>query len=102
MKSLKHGRLKIITLSFRPEGGFQGRPAREQFFVTKGGTVAHRQVWSQPSTRRTIRMIVASVVALALMAGVVIATMALSDRSPADVELANALESMLTQHQQQW
>ena len=32
----------IVTLSFRPEGDFNGTPGQEQFFMEKEGTVAHR------------------------------------------------------------
>ena len=34
----------VVTLSFRPEGDFSGTPGREQFYIEKEGTVAHRQV----------------------------------------------------------
>ena len=37
-----------ITLSFRPEGAFTGTSGREQFFITKEGAVAHRQVLDIP------------------------------------------------------
>ena len=33
-----------ITISFRPEGEFAGRPGREQFFIEKEGAIALRQV----------------------------------------------------------
>ena len=33
-----------ITLSFRLQRDFSGRPGQEQFFSEKEGTVAHRQV----------------------------------------------------------
>jgi hypothetical protein len=39
----------IVTLSFRPQGNFSGRPGQEQFFVEKEGTVAIRQVLSLPT-----------------------------------------------------
>ena len=38
-----------ITSSFRPEGRFSGQPGRKQFFIDKGGVVAHRQVLDIPS-----------------------------------------------------
>ena len=31
-----------ITISFRPEGEFAGRPGREQFFIEKEGAIALR------------------------------------------------------------
>jgi hypothetical protein len=37
-----------ITLSFRPEGDFDGTPGREEFFIEKEGPVAYRQVRSLP------------------------------------------------------
>jgi len=40
-----------ITLSFRPEGAFTGTPGQEQFFVTKEGGVALRQVLGPPNAR---------------------------------------------------
>ena len=42
----------VITLSFRPQGDFSGRPGQEQFFIEKDGTVAHRQVLALPRPRR--------------------------------------------------
>ena len=44
----------VITLSFRPQGEFVGRQGREQFFIEKEGTVAHRQVLALPRRRRTL------------------------------------------------
>ena len=40
-----------ITLSFRPQTAFSGRPGQEQFFIEKEGTVAHRQVLYEPRRR---------------------------------------------------
>jgi hypothetical protein len=40
-----------VTLSFRPQNDFSGRPGQEQFFIEKEGTVAHRQVLSVPRRR---------------------------------------------------
>jgi len=37
-----------ITISFRPEGEYAGRPGREQFFIEKEGAIALRQVLSLP------------------------------------------------------
>ena len=34
----------VITISFRPQGGFTGTPGHEQFFITKEGAVSIRQV----------------------------------------------------------
>ena len=42
----------VITLSFRPQGEYAGRPGREQFFIEKEGTIAHRQVLALPKPRR--------------------------------------------------
>ena len=41
-----------ITLSFRPQTTFSGRPGQEQFFIEKEGTVAHRQVLFPPGRGR--------------------------------------------------
>ena len=38
-----------ITLSFRPQGNFDGTPGQEQFVVGKEGTIAVRQVLSFPT-----------------------------------------------------
>ena len=38
-----------ITLSFRPEGAFDGAPGREQLVIEKEGNLAVRQVLSLPS-----------------------------------------------------
>ena len=38
-----------ITLSFRPQGNFDGTPGQEQFVVGKEGTIAVRQVLSLPT-----------------------------------------------------
>ena len=35
-----------ITLSFRPQGNFDGTPGQEQFVIGKDGTIAVRQVLS--------------------------------------------------------
>ena len=42
----------VVTLSFRPQGQFSGRPGQEQFFIEKEGTVAIRQVLSVPGGGR--------------------------------------------------
>ena len=53
----------VITLSFRPQGAFDGTPGQEQFFVHKDGTVAHRQVLSLPATARRLNVPLATIVA---------------------------------------
>jgi len=45
----------VVTLSFRPQGQFTGTPGREQFFIEKEGAVAHRQVLSLPTLKRSRR-----------------------------------------------
>ena len=35
-----------VTLAFRPQTAFSGRPGQEQFSIEKEGTVAHQQVLS--------------------------------------------------------
>ena len=47
----------VITLGFRPQGEYAGRPGREQFFIQKEGGVAHRQVLALPRPRRRIPVI---------------------------------------------
>ena len=47
----------MITLGFRPQGEYAGRPGREQFFIQKEGGVAHRQVLALPRPRRRIPVI---------------------------------------------
>lgn len=42
----------IVTLSFRPEGDFEGRPGEEEFFIEKEGGVAHRNLRSLPKPKR--------------------------------------------------
>jgi hypothetical protein len=37
-----------VTLSFRPQGNFDGTPGQEQFVIGKDGTIALRQVLSTP------------------------------------------------------
>ena len=61
----------VITLSFRPQGEFDGRAGREQFFIEKEGNVAHRQVLSLPRLRRRIPLITA-VAGIALVAAIAI------------------------------
>lgn len=47
----------VVTLSFRPQGDFCGRPGQEQFFIEKEGTVAHRQVLALPRAGRGIPVV---------------------------------------------
>tara|TARA_B100000315_G_C14469093_1_gene537441 strand:- start:152 stop:520 length:369 start_codon:yes stop_codon:yes gene_type:complete len=46
----------VITLSLRPQGDFSGRPGREQFFIEKEGSVAHRQVLALPKPGGAFRL----------------------------------------------
>ena len=39
----------IILLTFRPQGNFSGNPGSEEFFITKEGSIDHRQVMGLPS-----------------------------------------------------
>ena len=57
----------VITISFRPEGEFAGRPGREQFFIEKEGAVALRQVLGLPG-RTGWRRIPLGLVAIGLVA----------------------------------
>ena len=61
----------VITIFFRPEGGFAGRPGREQFFIEKEGLLALRQVLAFPrSSRRTkfgIGLVAVGVVAVIIV-----------------------------------
>ena len=61
----------VITLSFRPQGEYAGRPGQEQFFIEKEGTVAHRQVLALPRRRRRIPAIPAAL-GLVLIAAIVV------------------------------
>lgn len=69
-----------ITISFRPEGEFAGRPGREQFFIEKEGAIALRQVLSLPGSTSWLRYRLALVstslvvVAAAAVGGVLAAT----------------------------
>ena len=70
----------IITLGFRPEGEFKGRPGQEQFFIEKEGTVAVRQVLGLPRPSGISRLPVLPValglaaVMAAVVVGIVFAT----------------------------
>lgn len=56
-----------VILSFRPEVGFTGRQGQEQFFISKEGEVAHRQVLNLPGTKgRRSRLIIIAGVAVAV------------------------------------
>ena len=70
----------VISLSFRPQGEFEGTPGREQFFVEKEGTIAVRQVMGLPrpagalQLRITLAIIgVAALVAAAVAGGLIFA-----------------------------
>jgi len=40
-----------VTLSFRPQGNFDGTPGQEQFVVGKEGTISVRQVLASPASK---------------------------------------------------
>jgi len=65
----------IITLSFRPEGDFDGTPGQEQFFIEKEGSVAVRQVRSLPTRQGQRRFpwipVVIALAVVAVIAGIV-------------------------------
>ena len=80
-----------ITLSFRPQGDFSGRPGREQFFIEKEGAIAHRQVLALPRLGRrfpvipvAIGLAVAGVVAV--IAALAVGGLGRGDDSQAPVE----------------
>ena len=66
-----------VTLWFRPELGFTGTPGQEQFFISKEGEVALRQVLNPPKTKSrwplvmVIAGVVFAIVALALVASMI-------------------------------
>lgn len=62
----------VITLSFRPQGEFFGKPGREQLFITKEGTVAARQVVALPRQSRRIPILPAAI-GLAVVGAIVVA-----------------------------
>ena len=69
----------VITLAFRPQGSWVGTPGREQFFIEKEGTVAHRQVLGLPATEGKRRLPIVpiaiggvAVVIVAIVAAVVV------------------------------
>ncbi|MBP63037.1 MAG: hypothetical protein CMJ62_16070 [Planctomycetaceae bacterium] len=65
-----------VILSFKPEAGFTGTPGREQFFVSKEGEVALRQVLGppRPKGRRRVSITIAGIV-LGIAGTVLIGTM---------------------------
>ena len=73
----------INTLSFRPQGAFNGTPGQEQFFIEKEGVVAHRQVLNLPVVAggRRSRVIAVAVGLLAVAIAVVIGTTFLPEDS---------------------
>lgn len=62
----------VITLSFRPQGDFDGRPGREQFFIEQEGTVAHRQVLGLPRMRRDRFPLILATIGLGVVAAVAV------------------------------
>lgn len=62
----------IVTLGVRPQGDFSGTSGQEQFFISKEGEVAQRQVLSLPriggSGGRMISIVAGVTVAVAVVA----------------------------------
>ena len=73
----------VVSLSFRPQGGFTGTPGREQFFITKEGAVAIRQVLDPIGIprRKSRPFILAGVVLAGGAAAFVVLTMIFGDGS---------------------
>ena len=73
----------VVTLSVRPQGRFTGTPGREQFFIEKEGTVAHRQVLSLPVAERGRRfpLIPISIGLAAVVIAAVVFVVFVADRS---------------------
>ena len=65
-----------VKLTYRPAGGFRGRPGLEQFTIDKTGSIEFRQVVSQPIEKRRWVLLasVAIVVALVVVGAVAAAT----------------------------
>jgi len=89
-----------ITLSFRPQGEFRGKPGREQFFIEKEGAVAHRQVLSALRRRQRLPILPAAI-GLVAAGGIaaVVAVFALSgsgDGSAADTPEATLAPASTT------
>tara|TARA_B100001146_G_scaffold217600_1_gene222349 strand:- start:134 stop:496 length:363 start_codon:yes stop_codon:yes gene_type:complete len=65
----------IVTLGVRPQGDFSGTSGQEQFFISKEGEVAQRQVLSLPRTGgsggRMISIVAGVTVAVVAIASVV-------------------------------
>ena len=65
----------IVTLGVRPQGDFSGTSGQEQFFISKEGEVAHRQVLSLPrtgsSSGRMVSIVAGVAVAVVVIAAVV-------------------------------
>ncbi len=86
----------VVTLSFRPQGDFEGVPGQEQFFIDKEGAVAHRQVLRlpiRPGRWHTRGIAIAAglvAVAIAVTAGILIMNRD-GGKTPATVLGAGAL-----------
>ena len=64
-----------VILSFRPEAGFNGTPGREQFFISKEGDVALRQVLDPPRGRLRRRLLIIAGIAAVIVAAALVASM---------------------------
>ena len=80
----------VVTLSFRPQGQFSGRPGREQFFIEKGGAVVHRQVLSLPGPSGWRRYRFALII-MGLVLVLALAFIATRDRTGSDESVALAV-----------
>ena len=65
----------IVTLGVRPQGDFSGTTGQEQFFISKEGEVAHRQVLSLPrtgsSSGRMVSIVAGVTVSVVVIAAVI-------------------------------
>ena len=77
VESIEEEDYYVVSLSFRPQGGFTGTPGREQFFITKEGAVAIRQVLDPIGIprRRSRPFILAGVVLAGGAAAFIVLTM---------------------------
>ena len=75
----------VVTLSFRPEGNFSGKPGVEQFFIEKEGTIVRRQVRGLPSQGGWRRFgVVPIVVGVVAVAGAAVIGVALASGGEPD------------------